>query len=256
MSRLRKALEHVGIAVDRCRNMPLSAAWEALLSAIEGAKRVDLRKFPGWCSARGIEPEDVTQDVFDSYYKLLEEQSIQHNLRERWHRARRAWNQVVAIDGSGYFHIENTLDCGEKLPLVGRIPGQLRRAAAKLPGRVDQALFRSLASSSTAATAAWGGLAKRLSGQRRKPLSSVTVDGYARNLVLLAGYLVKDGAPIQHFASLDTLLDPDLLVRGLERMQTDILAERPAHRSGASANGDAPPHRDPDEPRSAPLQAR
>ena len=75
---------------------------EARRNAIDEAKRVELRKVAGWCSARGIEPEAVTQDVFDRYYKFLEEQSIKHNLRERWHRARRAWNEVVAVEGSGY----------------------------------------------------------------------------------------------------------------------------------------------------------
>jgi integrase len=76
----------------------------------------------------------------------------------------------------------------------------------------------------------------------------VTADGYARNLVLLAWYLVGDGVPLVHFASLGALMDPDLVVRGLERMQTDILAERAGRRSGASAHGDEPAHRDPDEP--------
>ena len=76
MSRLRKALEYVGIDVDRRRNMPLSGSWEGLLNGLKEAARVDLRKFAGWCSARGIEPEAVTPDVFDNYYIFLEEQSI------------------------------------------------------------------------------------------------------------------------------------------------------------------------------------
>lgn len=37
-------------------------------------------------------------------------------------------------------------------------------------------------------------------------------------------------------------------MRGLERMQTDILAERTGRRTGASAHGDEPADRDPDEP--------
>ena len=249
MSRLRKALEHVGIAVDRRRNMPLSPAWEALLSEVGEAKRVDLRKPAGWCSARGIEPEAVTQDVFDRYHKFLEEQSIQHNLRERWHRARRAWNDVVAIEGSGYPHIENQFDRREKLTSLAEFPASF---AAQLQGYREAltkpTIFRSQTASPNAAMGRGGGLTERLSGRRRKPLSPVTADGYARNLVLLAGYLVREGVPLVHFASLGSLMDPDLVVRGLERMQTDILAERAGRRSGASAHGDEPAHRDPGEP--------
>src|SRR5208337_3443149 len=37
VSRLRKALAHVGISVDRRRNMPLTARWEALLNGIDEA---------------------------------------------------------------------------------------------------------------------------------------------------------------------------------------------------------------------------
>ncbi len=249
ISRLRKALEHVGIDVDRRRNMPLSSAWEALLRTVGETKRVDLRKFAGWCSARGIEPEAVNQDVFDSYYKFLEEQSIQHNLRERWHRPRRAWNEDVAVEGSGYLHIENTFDRREKLSSLAEFPASF---AAQLQGYRDAltkpTIFRWQAASPAAVTDRGGGLMERLSGRRRKSLSPVTADGYARNLVLLAGYLVRDGAPLGHFASLGSLLDPELVLRGLERMQTDILAERGGRRSGASAHAEGTAHHDPDEP--------
>src|SRR5271168_4436596 len=34
ISRLKKAMEHVGIAIDRRRNMPPSPEWEARLSAV------------------------------------------------------------------------------------------------------------------------------------------------------------------------------------------------------------------------------
>jgi hypothetical protein len=48
MSRLKRALAHVGIAVDRRRNMPLSVAWVELLGPLPKMKQVDLRKFAGW----------------------------------------------------------------------------------------------------------------------------------------------------------------------------------------------------------------
>lgn len=250
MSRLRKGLAHVGIPVDRRRNMPLSGSWEGLLNAMDEAKRLELRKFAGWCSARGVQPEAVTQDAFESYYKFLEEQSIQHNLRERWHRARRAWNDAVAIEGSGYLHIENPFDRGGKVASLADFSAGF---VAQLQGYRDAltkpTIFGSQAVSPTASATPGNGLRERLSGRRRKPLSPVTADGYSRNLVLLAGYLVKDGAPIEHFTSLDVLLDPELVVRGLERMQNDIIAARNAAGSKDPALAlQTTTHRHPDEP--------
>jgi integrase len=247
MSRLRKALAHAGIAVDRRRNMPLSAAWEAFLKEV-GKKRIDLRKFAGSCSARGIEPEAVTQDVFDAYYQRLEEQSIQHNLRERWHRARRAWNDIAAVEGSGYLHIEKVFGDGEKLPSLAEFPASF----AAQPQSFREALtkptiFGSPAASSAAVANPGTGWARRRSGHRRKPLSPVTADGYARNLVLLAGYLVRDGAPVEHL-SLGSLLDPELVERGLERIQIDVLAARADSRSRGAMRGEDPGHHDPNEP--------
>jgi hypothetical protein len=192
----------------------------------------------------------ITQDVFDRYYKFLEEQSIQHNLRERWHRARRVWNEAVAIEGKGFLHIENPFDRGGGFPSLTQFTAGFR---AQLQGYREAltkpTIFRSQATSVAVATIpTQGGLARRLSSQRRKPLSRVTADAYARNLVLLVGYLVRDGVPLEHFTSVDTLLDPELVLRGLERMQTDILAGRAEGGSAASAHGDEPAQRDPNEP--------
>jgi len=187
--------------------------------------------------------------VFGRYHKFLGEQSIQHNLRERWHRARRAWNDAVAIEGSSYPRIANQFERGEKLTSMAEFPAsfaaQLQRYREAL---TKPTIFRWQTASPNPAMGRRGRLAERLSGRQRKPLSPVTADGYSRNLVLLAGYLVKDGVPLEHFTSPTSLLDPDLLVRGLERMQTDILAERAGHRLGTPARGDEPAHRDPNEP--------
>jgi integrase len=247
MSRLRKALEHVGIPVDRRRNMPLSPAWEARLNKA-GKKRIDLRKFAGHCSARGIEPQNVTQETFDSYYEYLGEQSIEENFLERGHRARRGWNDAIAVEGSGYVHIENVFDRGEKLPSLTEFPAAFQ---AQLQGYKDALvkpkMFASAATSPAAASPR-GGLMHRLSAARRKPLSPVTADGYARSLLLLAGYLVREGMPVEQFASLNVLLDPGLVVRGLERIQTDVLAKRAGHPCKGSTRGEAAAQHDPNVP--------
>ena len=71
LSRVKAALEYVGVPVDRRRDMPLSPEWAALLDPLEDPNRLDLRKFAGWCSARGIAPVQVTQEVFNGFFRFL-----------------------------------------------------------------------------------------------------------------------------------------------------------------------------------------
>jgi hypothetical protein len=123
-SRLKKSLEHVGIPVDRRRNMPLSP-WEALLSPLARDKRADLRKLAGRCSALGIEPDALTQQVFEDFTHFLEQQSIQHNVRERGHRVRRAWNEEVALEGAPFPKIANPIVRGDGRPSLDEFPASL-----------------------------------------------------------------------------------------------------------------------------------
>jgi site-specific recombinase XerD len=216
-SRLKGALAHVGIAVDRRRNMPLDPKWAALLGGLDRNYRVDVRKFAGWCSARGIKPADVDQSVLERFFRFLEEQSVQHNVKDRVHRARRAWNAAVAVEGSKYPKLENPFERGERSLSMADFPASL---AAKVQTYVNKVTNLDL------------------TGTRAKPLRQVTAKGYVSNLLRLATYLVKDGVPLEQFSSLGAFIDPDLVARGLERMQKDIIAARAeaAVRRPADAN--------------------
>lgn len=247
LSRLTRALARVGIAVDRRRYMPLSRAWEELLGLIRQMKRIDLRKFAGRCSARGIEPSAVDQSVFEGYFASLEEQSVQHNVRERWRRAWRAWNEDVATKGSQYPHIDSIFLDRERLIPLAELPSRFASELQEFREALTKpTIFAAGAAFKNAANA--GALAERLSVARRKPLSQVTADGYARNITLLAGYLVRDGVLPGYFASVSALLDPELVERGLVRIQNDGLAGRKARRSSTSGRTEVSAHDDPNVP--------
>jgi hypothetical protein len=85
-------------------------------------------------------------------------------------------------------------DRGEKLPSLAEFPaGFAAQLQSFREALTKPTIFGSQMAHTTAQASPRGGLAKRLSGRRSKPLSPVTADGYARNLVLVAGYLVSDG---------------------------------------------------------------
>ena len=250
-SRLKKSLEYVGIPVDRRRNMPLSPAWEALLSPLARDKRADLRKLAGRCSALGIEPDALTQQVFEDFTHFLEQQSIQHNVRERGHRARRAWNEEVALKGASFPKIANPFDRGDARPSLDDFPASLVEELRNFRNVVAKPKISGGLTPRGPLGNARDGVSQRISGGRRKPLSPVTAAGYAGNFVLLAGYLVKDGVPIDQFTSLHALMDPELIWRGLERMQADVLSASNEGKARLSAGRHARAetmHPDPNKP--------
>jgi len=225
--------------------MPLDPAWEALLTTLTDRARVELRKFMGWCSARGIAPKAVAQPTFADYFAFLSEQSIQHNVKERWRRAWRVWNEEVAVEGSGYSHIDSLFNDKGRLISLGELPPQF---GVELKAYEEAMTRPTLFGGATNSTTGAGLIAERLTKGRRRALRPATARGYAANLVLLAGYLVRDDVAPDYFSSLDKLVDPDLMLRGLERIQRDILAEREKQRARQTDPMTRPPPSDPDEP--------
>jgi site-specific recombinase XerD len=228
-SRVNKALAHVGIAVDRRRDMPLQPEWAALLDGLANEHRVDLRKFAGWCSARGIKPAEVDQAVLERFFVFLDEQSTQHNVKERGHRARRAWNAAVAVEGSNYPSLENPFERGERSLKLTEFPASLADEVQTYLRKVTNL---------------------DLAGSRDKPLRPVTAKGHVGNLLRLGTYLVKDGVPLERFVSLRAFMDAELVARGLERMQADILSARAEAAERRPAEAQDPLKSSPQDPNS------
>ncbi|GGJ40880.1 site-specific integrase [Neoroseomonas lacus] len=68
LSRIRKALRRKGLHAPDQRKPGLSAAWEKVLSVIKAAgERGCAKRLGGWCTQRGIEPLDVTDEVIARY---------------------------------------------------------------------------------------------------------------------------------------------------------------------------------------------
>lgn len=221
MSRLRRALEYVGIPVDRRRNSELLPAWVALLATLDRKHAIDLRKFAGRCTTLAVDPAAVTQQTFDDYFRYLDEQSVQQRLRERWHRARRAWNAAVAIEGSLFPQIGDPFGRLEKGMSWRDFPAPLLDEIARLKTKATKL---------------------DLFGERRKPLKPVTIEGYLDNLRLLASYLVRANVvPVEYFSTISAFLDPALVERGLTLEQEQIVARRDEERR-AGAVGRGPLH--------------
>ncbi|MBJ7533658.1 site-specific integrase [Rhodomicrobium vannielii ATCC 17100] len=109
LSRVTRSFELAGIDVARRhRRSRLIPEWQSFLNALpteDAVKR--LRRFAGWCSSQAISPGTVSAETFSAFLVYLETQSIQRNVRQRWHEARCCWNKVVAIPGSTFPKMAN-----------------------------------------------------------------------------------------------------------------------------------------------------
>ena len=194
LSRLTKAMKMAGIAVHRRRaNYTLSTDWVLRLDLIMPRDRRDLRRFGGWCSLHGITPDLVGDDTFEKYFAFLQQESILRNPRERWHEARRAWNRCMA--GPEPSHA---------IP-VGPDPSWRGLTWRQFPGSMQE---------DVAAYRRWAVEADVFEDERRV-LKPVTADGYIRGIRCMISRLIEAGKPVDHFTSLDAILDPGLVKDGL-----------------------------------------
>jgi hypothetical protein len=202
-SKLTRAMKIAGIKVDRRRrNFKLAPVWEVLLGPMSRRDRDDLHRFAGWCSTLDIRPDAVDEAVFDRYRAELEAHSIQMNPRERWHRARRAWNRTLAAaPNSSFPTIDNVEPTGRRsLPWSAFPPG----------------LVAELEDYKEAVTAA-----NVFDLDRRKPIKPVTLQGYVSNFRLYVSDLGRDGAPVTELGSLAACIELKRVKRGLELLLGD-----------------------------------
>ncbi|THF54650.1 site-specific integrase [Ollibium composti] len=198
ISRLTRAMMMAEIKVHRRRrNFKLLPEWETRLEPLGRRDRDGLRRFAGWCSVHGIDPEKVNIETFDCYRIHLETETIQRNPRERWHVARRAWNRTLAANpDSGLPAVANVEPAGWRgLPWVA----------------FPESLLSEIEMYKTAVTSA-----NPFAGDERRIIKPITLKGYLNNLRWHLSRHVENGMTAGHFVSLADCVEPELVKRGLQ----------------------------------------
>ena len=144
-----------------------------------------------YCSALGIGPSGVNDEIFGCYWKYRAETTglATHNTAKRF--MARAWNAVAATTDGWALHrlSEPPLKMAE--PAWNAFPGGLRQ---EINSYIE-------------------GLAKvhrTLSGKRIRPCSATTIATRRAELVAMARMAVRLGVPIERLNSLGALLHPDI----------------------------------------------
>ncbi len=191
-SNVRAALRWIGEE----RGVPqqgarLSAEWTSFRDRLDKRLRQRLYSLIRHCSARGINPSSVDDEVFDHYWRYRTETTglASNNTARRF--MIRAWNTcAVAMDGGCLRRLtEPPIKAAE--PAWEYFPEGLRRD-------VDD-YFAGLAK-----------VHRSLNGKRIQPCSPGTIRTRLAELVAMARMAVRLGVPIESLTSLAALLQPDV----------------------------------------------
>jgi hypothetical protein len=195
---IKAALRHVGVDVHRERgSYPKSAEWTRLLEPLPAQARKTLAVFAGWCTAAGIEPQDVDGTVFGKFWDFLQAQCIRRHLREAWLATRRSWNTFVAVADSSY-------------PLIADIK----------PRRFQSLAWEAFPPSFLDDVLAWQSFASTVDlDEERKPLKAATITGYVGAFRQIATVLVGDGVSPAEITSLAVLLKVDMVRRAVANIR-------------------------------------
>ena len=94
-------LRRYGVITKRCALPALSPPWHAVWETLTKYQRCRLSRLMRWCSAVGVEPDDLNDEVVTRFLKDLERESFIGNPRSLVQRCCRLWNTVAAMHGAG-----------------------------------------------------------------------------------------------------------------------------------------------------------
>jgi integrase len=196
VSRLGKAMQTAGVKVHRQRrNYRLTTPWEDVLAPLKRRDRDDIRRFAGWCSVHGVDPSAVTDAVLQHYLCYLEDTSLQQDPRKRWHVPRRIWNRAIATPGSPFTRLAEPTPPGRRALRWLDCTSSLRAEIDAYRSRMARA---------------------DCFDPSHKPLKQVTLKGYTNQLLGYVNALVEDGVKPDSLVTLRSLVEPELVKRGLQ----------------------------------------
>ena len=175
----------------------LSAEWTRFRDRLDKHLRQRLYSLIRHCSARGIDPSLVDDEVFDHYWRYRSDTTgLASNNTARRFMIRASNTCAVAMDGWGLRRLtEPPIKAAE--PAWEYFPADLRRDLDDY----------------------FAGLAKvhrSLNGKRIQPCSPGTIRTHRAELVAMARMAVRLGVPIESLTSLAALLQPDLVERVID----------------------------------------
>jgi integrase len=197
-----KAMTWAGlISIPGRYQAPYTPEWNKLwlLLPPKSALAVQLTRLFHYCSANGIQPEDMNDEVLRQFYEALTEESLVENPYEAYRGAAKSWNNAVAqIPGWPGRPVNVPSKRAEPFSLAWTVfPATLREQV--------EAHLASLAGVD-------------LDSDFTRPMRPATIDTRRKQLLWFASALVHSGVPASSLDRLEVLVTPELAKRGLEHL--------------------------------------
>ena len=98
-SRVTRAVQRAGAPIMPGRfSSTFTFAWKQLSEALPNKRaKIGLSRFIRFCAARGIEPADVTQTVFDAFFKALQMQTVIRSPAHSYRTTCLEWNSAGGV---------------------------------------------------------------------------------------------------------------------------------------------------------------
>jgi integrase len=212
-SLLRKALHLVGIRAmpGRARD-PLASEWEALRSLLpDRHAKLALSRLMSWCTASGLSPDAIDQEMFEAFRRYVEETSLgQRDPGGLYRDACKAWDHAV-----------DTIPEWPKLKV--EIPD--RRRLFSLGIDAFPPSFAADVESYLANRAE----PDVFSDDYCKPARPITLNGRRHNILKAATALVNSGVPANRITSLAVLVEPDNAKAALRYLYERAGGKRTGH---------------------------
>jgi integrase len=95
------AMRLSGVPISTGRyQAPIAPAWQMLLAKVDGKKRFDLSKLAQFCTAEGIAPDDVDDEVLARFHAHLKQTLTNKSPRDIHRKACKVWNKAAeTIEG-------------------------------------------------------------------------------------------------------------------------------------------------------------
>jgi integrase len=197
-----KAMAWAGlISIPGRYQAPYTPAWSKLwlLLPPKSALAFQLTRLFHYCSANGIQPEHVNDEVLQQFYAALTAESLVENPYEAYRGAAKSWNNAMAqIPGWP----------GRPLSVPSKRAKPFSLAWTDFPATLGEQVEAHLASLAGV----------DLDGDFTRPMRPATIETRRTQLLWFASAIVHTGVPASSLDRLEVLLAPALAKRGLEHL--------------------------------------
>jgi integrase len=186
------ALRHAGLpAIKGQTRQPLSPAWDALRDRLPTVQsRAGLSRFMSYCSARQIDPPQVTETTFNNFAEALRSGTLGKEPAQLFQTTCRRWNAAVAeIEGWP--------------PTIATVPNRSRRYA------FDLTAFPGEFQADVAAFLACTGNQDPFAEDYAPSVKPSTIAMRRKQIAQMATALAQSGIEIEAIKQLATLVEPD-----------------------------------------------